>query len=296
MDVTDQAFAELCRAEPVRAEIAAIDGKRAAAIGKFWLTMLAGIGLDGLILWLVIALGWPVAGGVLVILIFLGTIVVATRPLARMIQSVKISVLQTLANAKGLNFTPGGFDPPLFPAARASLFGKLSAESFTDLFQGPGGVPAVYEAMLGRQNGKNVSVCFSGQIYAFRQPAAAIGEVVIRPGGGLFALPSLPGLERVRFKADADFDGKFDVQATRVDQGHALLGDDLRRLLLELRGAGRIWGYVGPAGVLIAVAGRNLFEPGNMFRSISGTDRVRRMFEDVSFSLAILERLQTCAG
>jgi hypothetical protein len=63
-----------------------------------------------------------------------------------------------------------------------------------------------------------------------------------------------------------------------------------------LSGAGRVWGYVGPGGVLIAVAGRNLFEPGNMFRSISGTDRVRRMFEDVSFSLAILERLQTCAG
>jgi hypothetical protein len=51
-----------------------------------------------------------------------------------------------------------------------------------------------------------------------------------------------------------------------------------------------------PAGVLIAVAGGNLFEPGNMFRSISGTDRVRRMFEEVNASLAILERLQICFG
>jgi hypothetical protein len=100
----------------------------------------------------------------------------------------------------------------------------------------------------------------------------------------------------VGFEADADFDGKFDVQATQVDRGHALLGDDLRRLLLELRVAGRLWAYVGPAGVLIAVAGGNLFEPGNMFRSISGTDRVRRMFEEVNASLAILERLQICFG
>jgi hypothetical protein len=33
-----------------------------------------------------------------------------------------------------------------------------------------------------------------------------------------------------------------------------------------------------------------------MFRSISGADRVRRMFEEVSASLAILERLQACIG
>ena len=296
MDVTDRAFEELCRTEPVRAEIAAIEQKRAAAIGKFWLLLLAGIGLDGLILWLVIALGWPIAGGVLVILAFLGTIVVATRPLARMIQSVKISVLRTLAQTRGLAFTPGGFDPPLFPAARASLFGRLSAESFTDLFHGPEGVPAFYEAMLARQNGKSASVCFSGQIYAFRQPVAATGEIVIRPGGGLFALPSLPGLERVGFEGDADFDAGFDVQATRMDQGHKLLDDELRRLLLDLRGAGRVSAYVGPAGIVVAIAGRNLFEPGNMFRSISGTERVRRMFEEVGASLGILERLQTRFG
>ena len=176
----------------------------------------------------------------------------------------------------------------------ASLFGKLTAESFTDLFHGPGGVPAVYEAMLARQNGKNASVCFSGQIYAFRQALAATEEVVVRSDGGLFGLSSPPGLERVRFESDADFDRRFDVQATRVDQGHALLGDALRRLLLELRGTGRVYGYVGPAGVVIAVAGRNLFEPGNMFRSIGATDRVRRMFEEVGASLAILERLQAC--
>lgn len=296
MDVKDRAFADLCRTEPVRAEIAAIESKRAAAIGKFWLFMLAGIALDGLVLWLAIALGWPIAGGIVAMLGFFGTIIAATRPLAWMIQGVKISVLQTLAQTRGLDFMPSGFDPPVFPAARALLFGKLTAESFTDLFHGPGGVPVVYEAMLVRQNGKSSSVCFSGQIYAFRQPVAAAGEIVIRPEGWLFALSSLPGLERVRFEADADFEGKFDVQATQVDQGHALLDDDLRRLLLELRVAGRLWAYVGPAGVLVAVAGGNLFEPGNMFRSISGTDRVRRMFEEVSASLAILERLQICFG
>jgi hypothetical protein len=59
MDMTDRAFADLCRTEPVRTEIAAIESKRASAIGKFWLIMLAGIALDGLVLWLVPAIAMP---------------------------------------------------------------------------------------------------------------------------------------------------------------------------------------------------------------------------------------------
>ncbi len=50
--------------------------------------------------------------------------------------------------------------------------------------------------------------------------------------------------------------------------------------------------YVGPGDALVAIPGRNRFEPGSMFRSRSGEQRVRFMFDDLCASLATLRSLK----
>ena len=66
----------------------------------------------------------------------------------------------------------------------------------------------------------------------------------------------------------------------------------LRGLLLRLRESGRIFAYVGPEDVLVAITGKDRFEPGSMFRSKGGEERVRLMFDDVCASLGILRELK----
>jgi hypothetical protein len=66
----------------------------------------------------------------------------------------------------------------------------------------------------------------------------------------------------------------------------------LRALLLRLRENGRIFAYIGPEDVLVAITGKNRFEPGSMFRSRGGEERVKLMFDDVCASLQILNELK----
>ena len=75
-----------------------------------------------------------------------------------------------------------------------------------------------------------------------------------------------------------------------------VIGTDLRRLLLELRQSGRVFGYVGPEDAFVAATGKNRFEAGPMFRSVSGEQRVRAMFDDVCAGLAVLRRLRAALG
>ena len=49
-----------------------------------------------------------------------------------------------------------------------------------------------------------------------------------------------------------------------------------------------MFGYVGPEDAFVAAPGKNRFEPGSMFRAVSGEQRVRPMFDDVCASLATL--------
>ena len=44
---------------------------------------------------------------------------------------------------------------------------------------------------------------------------------------------------------------------------------------------------------LVAVAGKNRFEPGSMFRSIAGQARARKMFDEVCATLSTLGKLRS---
>ena len=119
------------------------------------------------------------------------------------------------------------------------------------------------------------------------------GEIVIVPDRGIFnVFKPVGGMERVRFENDPEFERRFEVYAFEPQQAMMLVGTTLRRALLELRQAGRVFGYIGPDEVLVAGWGRDRFEPGSMFRAIPGEERVRAMLEDVCAGLATLERLR----
>jgi hypothetical protein len=255
------------------------------------------IALAATILWYLSdddTLGFGIVAALLV-LVFGG--IVAALPLGKAGRALKLPVLETLAEKGGLTYLESGFDPPVYPEARKALFGNwLSSQSFTDLFHGSddeGRRFALYEGTLTRRQGKNTHTVFSGQMYAWQRRSKGGSEIVIVPDRGIFNFfKPLSGMERVKFESDPDFEKRFEVYAYEPQQAQMVIGAELRRLLLELRQAGRVLGYIGPEDVFVAATGKNRFEAGSMFRSVSGEQRVRAMFDDVCAGLAVLRRLR----
>ncbi|MEA3037014.1 MAG: hypothetical protein QOH04_2791, partial [Sphingomonadales bacterium] len=229
-------------------------------------------------------------------------IVIGFSALSSVGEALKVPVLERIAARAGLEYMEKGFSPPVYPMARDALFGRhLSSETFTDLFHGKdeqGRACAVYEATLTRQAGKNRQTVFSGQVYAFQRGPGGAGETIVRPDRGLFNFVHPSGMQRVELEgAAADFDRKFEAYSTEPGTARSLLVDGtLRRLLLDLREGGRLWAWIGPDDALVAIAGRNRFEPGSMLRSRPGRDRVRTMLDDCCAALATLGKLKAKLG
>ncbi|HEX8655822.1 MAG TPA: DUF3137 domain-containing protein [Allosphingosinicella sp.] len=293
-DFTADTFATLCSQGPVRAQIDTIETTRRSALRRFWLVLLAGIAAA----LLAAALLYGMLAGILFVVILVGTIVLAMGPLSAASAGIKHPALEALAAHGGMTYMPTGFDPPVLEEARTPLFGSwLSSAVFTDLFHGAdadGRRSAFYEATLSRGSGKHRTVVFSGQVYAFQRRRTQSGAVVAVPDRGLFNFfkPS-GGFERVKLENAPDFEKRFELYATQPHEATMLFGSlTLRALLLRLRESGRIFAYIGPEDVLVAITGKNRFEPGSMFRSRGGEERVRLMFDDVCASLAILNELK----
>jgi len=296
-EFTASDFANLCSQGPVREQITTIEARRSAAVRRFWLVLLGGT-VGALLLAIVIgnALGGTI-GWILFVVIMIGIVILAWNPLSAASVAIKHPTLEAIAAQGGMTYLPSGFNPPVLEEARRPLFGSwLSGATFTDLLQGEdsdGRKFAVYEATLTRGHGKHKTQVFSGQVYAFQRRRETQGEVVAVPDRGLFNFfkPS-GGFERMRFE-DPDFEKKFEVYATDPQEANMLFGSmAVRRLLLDLRRSGHIFVYVGPSDVLVAVTGKDRFEPGSMFRSKGGDERVRLMFDDVCASLGILKDLK----
>jgi len=293
----EEHYRDLCRSGRVAIEISTIEEKRKDALRRFWLVLVVVIALAATILWYLSdddTLGFGIVAALLV-LVFGG--IVAALPLGKAGRALKLPVLETLAEKGGLTYLESGFDPPVYPEARKALFGNwLSSQSFTDLFHGSddeGRRFALYEGTLTRRQGKNTHTVFSGQMYAWQRRSKGGSEIVIVPDRGIFNFfKPLSGMERVKFESDPDFEKRFEVYAYEPQQAQMVIGAELRRLLLELRQAGRVLGYIGPEDVFVAATGKNRFEAGSMFRSVSGEQRVRAMFDDVCAGLAVLRRLR----
>ena len=297
----DEHYRDLCRTGRVALEISTIEDKRKQAVRRFWLVLAIVLALAAAIIWslsrpdtlgigIAIAIFFVIAGGI-----------VAALPLGKAGKALKLPVLETLAEKGGLTYMETGFDPPVYPEARKALFGDwLNSQSFSDLLHGAdedGRRYALYEGTLTRRSGKNTHTVFSGQMYAWQRRARGGGEIVIVPDRGIFNFfKPLSGMQRVKFESDPEFEKKFEVYAYEPQQAMMTIGGEVRRLLLELRRQGRVLGYVGPEDAFVAATGRNKFEAGSMFRSVSGEQRVRNMFDDVCAGLAVLKRLRAALG
>ena len=298
IEFTDAHFDDLCRSGEVRMQIATLEESRKAAVRHFWFYLLFGLLLSIAIAATLLYSGWFLVAIILAIAVFTIALILALRPLHLLSEDLKLPVLEALARQGGMEFLPSGFDPPVYPDARRVLFGGgLSGQSFSDLFHGTdadGKKFAVYEATLTRSQGKNTQTVFSGQVYAFQRRSKGGGETAIVPDRGIlnFFKPG-KGMERVKFEGDSEFEKRFEVYSTHPASALGLLGTDTRRALLGLREQGRVMAYVGPDDILVAMPGKNRFEPGSMFRSVAGQARVRQMFDDVCASLGVLRLLKS---
>lgn len=297
-EFTASHFADLCSHAPVQEQIRTIEERRSAAVKRFWTVLLGGTVGAALLAYLVGSAAGGTIGWILFVVLMIGTFILAWNPLSAAAEGIKHPTLHALAERGGLTYMPSGFDPPVLAEAKKALFGSwLSHSGFTDLVYGTdedGRNFAFYEGTLSQGHGKHRTQVFSGQFYAFQRRRTQQGEVVAVPDRGLFNFfkPS-GGFQRMRFESDPDFEKKFEVYATDPQEAGLLFGSmTTRRLLLDLRQSGRIFAYVGPTDVLVAVTGPNRFEPGSMFKSQGGEERVRLMFNDVCASLDILKRLK----
>jgi hypothetical protein len=303
IELTGDCLDEICAAAPVREQLGSLDSNRKAALRRFWLCLAAGIVLAPLAVLTLLGYGWEevawIAGAALLII----PVIIGWTGLSGVGQDLKRPVLETIAARAGLEYLPSGFSPPVYPLARKALFGTwLSSETFSDLFHGAeadGRGQAVYEACLQRKSGKNTHTVFSGAIYALQRRPGARGATVIVPDRGLFNFfKPESGMERVKIdSAEPEFEKKFEVYSTEPLEAKQLLLDPIfRRQLLDFRRNGATYAWFGPDDALLALAGKDRFEPGSMFRARPGEERVRGMLDDVCASLAVLRELKARLG
>jgi hypothetical protein len=294
-------FDEICAAEGVRDRIGAIEAERKVAVRKFWIRGLIGLALSVAALVTLLNSGWEVVAFLAFAAGLVVTLIAAMKPLGAAKEGLKLPVLDEIARKAGMEYLPGDFTPPVYGSAARLLFGRVTGETFSDLFHGAdeaGLGYAVYEGNLQRRSGKHTVTIFSGQIYALHRAQAGGGYTAIVPDRKIFNFfKPASDMERVKFEEDDAFERRFEVYSTAPAEARQLVGPELRRQLLELREKnGRVLAFVGPGEALVAVSGKDRFEPGSMFRSRAGQERVKLMFDDVCASFGLLKDLRAKLG
>ena len=297
-ELVEADFEALLAAPAVRGCMEGFEERRELAARIFWRRLALGLLSSLAVLLALRQLEWETTAWILFLLALLAAFVVASLPLMGVKEGLKHPVLEALAGIAGMEFLPAQFVPPVFDRARRLLFGGggFSSSTFTDLFNGTGEEGrgcAVYEACLQRRAGRNTYTVFQGQMYALQRRGVAEAWTLIVPDRKLlnFWKPA-SDMERVPVEEDEAFERRFEVYATNHAAARGLVDAPLRALLLELRQSGRVFVYAGPEDALVAVWGKDRFEPGSMLRSRPAGVRVRAMFDDVRRSLDTLERLK----
>jgi hypothetical protein len=297
-ELTASDFPALCSDPAVQERISAFETERGEAARKFWTRGLGGIALAIAAVVTLSMSGWETAGWIVFGLFLVGAIWGALAPLLAAKQAMKNPVLEAVAKRADMEYFPSEFEPPVFGSAYRLLFGGgFSSATYTDLFNGvdeEGRGFAFYEAHLQRRSGKNTHTVFSGQIYALQRRPGHTGHTAIVPDRKIFNFwKPASDMARVPVPGDEAFERRFEVYSTsEMEARQALFDTALRQRLLELREGGRVYVYLGPDEALVAVSGKDRFEPGNMLRRTPGTDRVRTMFDDVCAALGLLGELK----
>jgi hypothetical protein len=295
-ELTADHFESLCRQGPVQSQIDTLQTTRSEALKKFWMYLIGGIVLSLVLTYALLQADMVVAATICLMLFLFGGIIMSVLSLTKASSGIKKPVLEAIASQGGLTYTLEKFDPPAGGGLNL-LFGSTSSAVFTDLFQGTdaeGQGYAIYEAELTKGHGKSRRIVFRGQVYAFQRRPRSEGVTAVTPDKGIFNFfKPARDMERVKFDMDAAFEKKFEVYSTHPQEARMQFDQAaMRERLMEMRAAGTVYGFISPEEALFAIAGKNRFEPGSMFRSTGGRERVQAMFNDVCASLDILKKLR----
>jgi hypothetical protein len=296
-ELTADTFNEICRTEPVQAQLAASEATH-AKVQRTTRVMVIGVLLLTAVLGVIAYLiepTWAIFVGVFGLV---GLFWAMSAAKAKAASELKSALLPHIAERAGLTYEAQPHEPQGFGSVRKTLFGSANQMNFADGFSGriDGREAAFYEADLEQvTRGKNSSThtIFKGQIFWFRRRTASQARIVVVPDKGLFnVFKPARGMERVKFEGDRDFEKRFEVYSDKPAQAEIMLGSsDLRARLLELRGKGALFLQIDGDETVVAVPGPNRFEPGDMGKKLSGEERARRMFDDLCASLTLAREL-----
>lgn len=288
IELTDRHFQELCADPAVRRIIDDANRNGARAALAFWGILIAGLLFVGAVTWYALATGWQITGVIFASFGVLIVYILAALPLAMTGRAIKLPVFGILAARHGMDYTALVDTVPVSAEAKAALFGaEPGTETYTDFFQGKlldAGEFATCQAYLLGERGNR----FNGRLFILGPPHGGSGRVIVTPDCPAWVDPGTS----MAFADDPAFARAFRVHATNPEEATALLGPEARRTLLDLRRRGKVRLYAAPGEILVAVEGRKGFSPGLGFRFRRGEDRVRRMFDDLADSLAVLSRLK----
>ena len=292
--VETSAFEEMAQGE-LREALESCETIRRKAVSRFWLfltlAIVGGIAVAGLA-----AVLFELAIGVVVGVIALVVGVIAvTLPLSSAGEQIKRPMAEAIARRQGLTWQPKALGAPGFDEAERMLFGGASRRVFGDIWSGhvDDRAFAVYEVTLTRQSGKSTVTVFSGHVWRLAAGRTWPGKTLAVPDRGAFNFfKPAGGMSRVRYPEDVEFERLFEVYATDAATAQTIFTPALRSELTAIRNdAGRLFIYLGGDHVLAAIAGKDRFEAGSMFKATPGVERARAMWNEVEGSVGFARRL-----
>ncbi len=299
----DDADFERLYNERIEPCFAANEADRIGAVASFQTRALISVG--AMIALAAIVWTWsqaPVAG--LVAAIFVGVVgaIYAYQPLANVADKLKREYCAAIAQAMGATFSVAEFQPPAFERMQElRLVPNFQRSHFEDLFQGNYKESRfdLYEARLEQRHtdGKGrtrYSTVFRGQLVRMSFPRPFLGVTIVRRDAGAFnAFGGGGNLERVRL-ADPKFERAFEVWGDDQVEARYLLHPVMMERLSELEKGlhGRRLRCAFQGGdLLVAVAGGNLFEPGDLFTPLVDPARARRIVDEIAGVMGVMNQV-----
>lgn len=239
-------------------------------------------------------------------LLFLGVVAfaIAYAPLAAVGKKVKQAYCAAIAEAMGATFTMSTFAPPALERMKhLRLLPGYSRSNFEDLFSGSyKDCPFdLYEGHLEQRHTDSkgrthYSTVFRGQLVRMHFPRKFLGVTVVRRDAGVFnAFGGGLGLERVGLE-DPLFEKAFEVWGNDQVEARYILHPVLMQRLLDMEArlkGKRLRCAFEDGDLLVAIEGGNLFEPGDLFKPLVDATRARRIVDEISSVVRVMEQVIT---
>lgn len=302
-------FDRLMQSSAVRAGLALLETRRRAAARRFWIVLAIGALILGAQFYYFYTIDMLIVGVALLLIGALFTWGAATWGFMKVNEALKAGVLAEASEMAGLRYQMDVAAHPVMDEAHPFLFSLEGTPRIRDLFECAleddrriGFFEMGLSHTVGEGDEEKSVTDFAGQMFAFSRVTSGAGVVAVIPRDST-GQSQVQGSVTVRHdgqsvstrpvpnEGDSAFDSAFMVQASDPDLARGVLTPEIRRLLLELREAERVWFYCGPNHVLVGRWGEDLFEGGGPVRNRPLDARVRSMIDDLNASVATMQRL-----